>query len=132
MYFSFSFAFLSLLFILSLYFSLYLSITYLLYSNIYSLLSSLFIRGFRGYDESGFTLSGHTAIVGTNGSGKTHILEALHIVSGGHFSYVQAPREREKMISFEVTYQTEIGNKSYSLTRHEGKDVYMIQGKKVT
>lgn len=95
-------------------------------------LSSLFIRGFRGYDESGFALSEHTAIVGTNGSGKTHILEALHIVSGGHFSYVQAPREREKMISFEVTYQTEIGNKSYSLTRHEGKDVYMIQGKKVT
>ncbi len=96
------------------------------------MLSSLFIRGFRGYGESGFSLSEDTAIIGTNGSGKTHILEALHIVSGGHLSYIQAPREREKVISFEIIHKSNIGNKSYSLTRHEGKDVYMIQGKKVT
>ena len=48
----------------------------------FTVLSSLSIRGFRGYSEASFALSHETAIIGASGSGKTHILEAVHIASG--------------------------------------------------
>ncbi len=70
------------------------------------------------------------AIIGENGSGKTHMLEAIHLASGGGLSYIQAPRIEDAF--FEIHFKEEIGEKIFSLTRREEKDIYKIQNSKVS
>lgn len=62
-----------------------------------------------------------------NGSGKTHLLEAIHLVSGGELQYLQAPWKENT--NLEISYYTPIGPKVFGRTRHDGKDIYRIQGK---
>lgn len=65
-----------------------------------------------------------------NGSGKTHILEALHIASGGSFAYLQSPRDDGSF--FEIQFASEVWEKSFSLGRESWKDIHKIQWVKST
>jgi DNA replication and repair protein RecF len=75
-------------------------------------------------------LSKNTAIIGKNGSWKTHILESLHLLSWGSLHYFQAPKNENS--SFSAYYREEMGEKLYSLTRQNAADIYAIQWVKVT
>ncbi len=70
------------------------------------MISSLLIHGFRGCSEIRLALEKSTGIIGMNGSGKTHILEALHIASGGSFAYLQSPRDDGSF--FEIQFLSEV------------------------
>lgn len=94
------------------------------------MLDHFHIRGFRGYSETHLPIATRTAIIGGNGSGKTHILEAIHLASCGSIHYIQAPRYEDAL--FEMIYTHDIGPKSYSRERREKKDIFSIQGAKVT
>ncbi len=94
------------------------------------MLVSFFIRGFRGVKEARLFLTRKTALLGPNGSGKTHILEGIHIASGGSPTYLQAPRKEDAF--FEIGFDEEVGMKSFSLARSDEKDTYMIQNKKIS
>jgi predicted ATP-binding protein involved in virulence len=83
------------------------------------------ISGFRGMPDTEIDIARRTAIIGANGSGKTHILEGLHLASGGHLHYFHAPRGESA--HFELTYMEPIGPKKYTLDRSEGKDRYNLQ-----
>ncbi len=88
------------------------------------------IHGFRGSPGRNLELSETTCIIGTNGSGKTHLLEAIHLISGGELQYLQAPWKENS--NLEITYHTPIGPKVFSRTRQDGKDIYRIQGKAIS
>ena len=51
------------------------------------MLSSISISSFRGIQELTVTLGQRTYIMGANGSGKTHILDVIHILSGSRPLY---------------------------------------------
>ena len=51
--------------------------------DIFPMLSSLSLPSFRSYRDTVFSLGHATLITGANGSGKTHLLDALHWASGG-------------------------------------------------
>lgn len=89
------------------------------------MLSSLLIRGFRGCSEKHLELEISTGIIGTNGSGKTHILEALHIASSGYFAYLQSTRDEGSF--FEILFTSEVWEKSFSIEREWGRDIYKVQ-----
>jgi DNA replication and repair protein RecF len=94
------------------------------------LLTFFSIHGFRGVDRDDISIGEYQAIIGWNGSGKTHILEGIHLLSGGSLHYFQAPRSDDA--SFSWQYREAIGEKIYSLTRQDTRDIYAIQGTKVT
>ena len=56
------------------------------------MLSSLSIHGIPGTRAANYRIDPLTAIIGTNGSGKTHILESIHIASGGTLQIPHSPR----------------------------------------
>lgn len=70
------------------------------------MIASLTIRGFRGCSEIHIAFEQSTGIIGMNGSGKTHILEALHIASGGSFAYLQSPRDDASF--FEIGFASDV------------------------
>jgi AAA15 family ATPase/GTPase len=89
------------------------------------MLSSLHISAFRGMPDTRIDITPLTAVIGSNGSGKTHILEAIHTASGGNLHYFHAPRDDSYTI--ELTDMSDIGPKTYSMIRSLGKDEYRIQ-----
>ena len=94
------------------------------------MITSFHTCGFRGQWDLHFELSGYTSIIGGNGSGKTHILEGIHLASGGSIDYILAPRTEDSL--FEIQYDEPIGVRSFSRERREGKDVFRIQGSKIS
>lgn len=94
------------------------------------MLTSFSIHGFRWVEQEYLHLSQYEAIIGRNGSGKTHILEGIHLISGGSLHYFQAPKTENA--SFSITYKEEIGDRLFTLHRKESWDTYTIQGAKVT
>ncbi len=83
------------------------------------------IHGFRGSPPRKLLLTEATCIIGPNGSGKTHILEGIHLASGGELQYLQAPWKEDS--SLEIDYMGTIGPKIFSRMRHDGKDIHSIQ-----
>lgn len=81
------------------------------------MIRSFSIHGFRGVDQENLHIDTHQAIIGENGSGKTHILEGIHIVSGSSLHYFQPPRN--EVVTFSLSYEEEIGEKNYGLSRTE-------------
>lgn len=94
------------------------------------MLSSLSIHGIPGASGDHYRFSPLSAIIGTNGSGKTHILEAIHIASGGTLHTPHGPRAGDSEV--ELTVATDLGPKSYTLTRKAEKDIYTLQGKAIS
>lgn len=78
-----------------------------------------------------YTIAAMTAIIGRNGSGKTHFLEAIHLAAGGEIPYIYARPDEDR--SFEITLETPVGTKKFQRTQQgKRKEIYSIQGKKVT
>jgi DNA replication and repair protein RecF len=94
------------------------------------MLSALSLHGYRWVTEQRLDITVRTAIIGTNGSGKTHILEAIHLASGGVLHTFHAPRE--DAYSMEAVYLDDIGPKSYRYERQAWRDLYSIQSAKVS
>ncbi len=94
------------------------------------MLSSLSIHGIPGASGDHYSFSPLSAIIGTNGSGKTHILEAIHIASGGALHTPHGPRTGDSEV--ELTVATDLGPKSYTLARKAEKDIYTLQGKAIS
>jgi DNA replication and repair protein RecF len=89
------------------------------------MISCLHIRGFKGYKDIQIDLSQQTSIIGANGSGKTHILEGIHIASGGICQYIQWPREASMFL--EISYTSDIWSKKFTREREENRERYRIQ-----
>lgn len=90
--------------------------------------TSLFLSSFRWYREKHISLWAHTLITWVNGSGKTHLLEALHWCSWGSLS----PNLRWEFecvslsgVSKETPFQAFI-------VRKEGKSTLSFQGQKLS
>ncbi len=94
------------------------------------MITSFHICGFRGYHDSIIPLAQHTCIIGWNGSGKTHVLEGIHLSSAGSLHYIQAPRHEDA--AFEITFLEAIWPKRYIRERRDNKDTYKMQWAKVT
>ena len=68
--------------------------------------------------------------MGSNGSGKTHVIEAIHILAGGKSVYNHTGLETGDF--FEGWFQEEYLTKSYTLY-HDGKrEFFSLQGKQIT
>ncbi len=89
------------------------------------MITTFHIHGFRWYIDTTLPLGDHTCIIGGNGSGKTHILEAIHLASGWSLQYIQAPRHESS--EFELSFLDDIGIRSFVRIRREEKDIYKIQ-----
>ena len=94
------------------------------------MISRLHFSWFRGMSDVELWISQRTAVIGANGSWKTHILEAIHLASGWHLHYFQAPRE--EFYNLELTVDDSIGPKTFSVTRNQWREECRIQGGKIT
>ncbi|MBP9780289.1 DNA replication/repair protein RecF [Candidatus Gracilibacteria bacterium] len=75
-------------------------------------------------------MSQKTYIMGPNGSGKTHILEGIHLLGNGKLIYNESQLEDRDF--FLGKWRTEAGEKTFSLYRDDTSDRLTIQGEKVT
>lgn len=94
------------------------------------MLSSITITSFRGIDTVSLWIGKHTYIMGANGSGKTHILDAIHILSGSRPLYGNI--SLDNWTQFEGTFSENDLSKSYCILRNDERDYFAIQGEKIT
>jgi DNA replication and repair protein RecF len=104
--------------------------TILFFHILCCMISKLFIAWFCGMSQKCIDLSKRTAIIGANGSGKTHILEAIHLASWGQLHYFHAPRD--DAYHFELTVESTFWPKTYSHLRKQWRDEYSIQWGKLS
>lgn len=81
------------------------------------MITSFHTCGFRGQRDHVFGLTEYTSIIGGNGSGKTHILEGIHLASGGSIDYILAPRDEDSL--FKLQYSEPVGVRSFTRERRE-------------
>jgi DNA replication and repair protein RecF len=94
------------------------------------MLSSLTLTSWRGIDTLTIDLTKKTYIRGINGSGKTHILDAIHLLSGARPLYGNTSLETGT--SFEATWRDADLSKSYRMFHDGTREFFAIQGTKVT
>ncbi len=94
------------------------------------MLSSITITSFRGIDRLSLWLGKHTYIMGANGSGKTHILDAIHILAGSRPLYGNIGLDN--WTQFEGSFSENDLLKNYCILRDDGRDYFAIQGEKIT
>ncbi len=75
-------------------------------------------------------LGQRTYIIGANGSGKTHILDAIHMLSGSRPLYGDATLDAGS--EFEGIFEVSGLRKSYRMVRDDTREYYAIQGSKTT
>lgn len=92
------------------------------------MISCLKIHLFRAVSQKSWEFTKKTHIRGDNGSGKTHILDAIHLLSGAKNIYGSAKLEKSE--SVEVIFADEIGEKSYIFSAPDGREQFFIHGKK--
>lgn len=94
------------------------------------MIKKIVLSSFRGIENREFFLGNKTHIIGKNGSGKTHILDALHLLTGAKNIYGNTSLEINDRI--EVFFGEEFQEKSYILSSQSGKENFFIQNKKYT
>lgn len=94
------------------------------------MLSSFSLTSWRGIDEMTLDLGQRTYIIGANGSGKTHILDAIHMLSGSRPLYGDATLDAGS--EFEGIFEVSGLRKSYRMVRDDTREYYAIQGSKTT
>lgn len=106
-------------------------------------LQKLVLRNFKSFRKADIPISkGFTAIVGSNGSGKTNILDALLFVLGtSSMKMLRASKIEELVNNSAVENYAKVelvikeGEKTYTLQRmidKQGKSVYRLDGKRKT
>lgn len=75
------------------------------------MLQKLIITSFRGIQNEEFLFGKKTHIVGKNGSGKTHILDAIHLLAGAKNIYGNNKLDSEDRI--EAFFGQEFLTKDY-------------------
>jgi DNA replication and repair protein RecF len=94
------------------------------------MLSHISITSFRGIDNVSLTLGKRTYIMGANGSWKTHVLDAIHILAWSRPLYGET--SLESWTQFEGIFcETDLG-KSYRIIRDDVREYFVIQGAKHT
>ncbi len=94
------------------------------------MLDSFHIKNFRGCPDWELSFGAKTYIMGPNGSGKTHVLEGIHLLAGGNLIY-------NDTILADGTFfwggwtMDDLG-RSYTMYRDEKTDRFTIQWGKVT
>lgn len=94
------------------------------------MLRSLVLSAFRGLRDEEFFLGAKNHIVGKNGSGKTHILDAIHLLTGAKNIYGNTRLDSHDRI--EVFFGEEFQEKSYVFFNDGTKDIFAAHGKKMT
>lgn len=94
------------------------------------MLASLSITSFRGIDSLTLSLGMRTYIRWENGSGKTHVLDAIHILAGSRPLYGEATLELGSQ--FEGIFLESDLAKSYRIVRDSTREFLVIQGSKIT
>ena len=94
------------------------------------MLGTFHIKNFRGCPNWELCLGKKTYIRGPNGSGKTHLLEGIHILAQWHLIYNDDPVDDTSF--FLWSWQTDSWEKQFSLYRDDRSDKYAIQWSKVT
>lgn len=94
------------------------------------MLSSISITSFRGIWELTLNLGLHTYIMWANGSGKTHILDAIHILAGSHPLY--GDTILESGTQFDGVFSEYDLSKNYRKVRDDSKEYFLIQWSKMT
>lgn len=94
------------------------------------MLRKILISAFRGLENQCFDFGNKTHIIGLNGSGKTHILDAIHLLAGAKNLYGNTRLEHHDRI--EVLFWDDITAKSYILSADERREIYMAHGKKLS
>ncbi len=88
------------------------------------------MKNFRSCPDWKFSFGKKTYIMGENGSGKTHILDAIHLLSGSSLVYADA--HIESWTFFEGIFEKETLWKKYSFFHDEKRAYHNIQWEKVT
>jgi DNA replication and repair protein RecF len=94
------------------------------------MLSSVSITSFRGIRDITLSLGLRTYIMGANGSGKTHILDAIHMLAGSRPLY--GDTILESGTQFEGIFSEMDLMKSYRMSRDDTREYLVIQGAKIT
>lgn len=94
------------------------------------MISQLLVRQFRGMANTNFVFGAKTHIMGNNGSGKTHILDAIHLLSGAKNIYGSSRLESGE--SIETAFCDDIGTKSYVFSALDGREQFFAHGKKIS
>jgi DNA replication and repair protein RecF len=94
------------------------------------MLSSFSLTSWRGIDSLTLTPGERTYIQWANGSGKTHILDAIHMLSGSRPLYGDVTLESGS--EFEGIFDDSWLRKSYRMVRDETREYYAIQWAKIT
>ncbi len=94
------------------------------------MLTEFFLTSFRGIKNQKIPLWFKTYIQWANWSGKTHILDAIHLLSGSRLLYGNTEIEQNTLI--EATFSQNDLSKSYKLYSDEMRDSFSIQWSRMT
>jgi DNA replication and repair protein RecF len=94
------------------------------------MLSNISITSFRGIDTLSLSLGKRTYIMGANGSWKTHVLDAIHMLAGSRPLYGDI--NLEPGTQFEGIFCETDLLKNYRMFRDETREYFVIQGAKNT
>jgi DNA replication and repair protein RecF len=94
------------------------------------MLGSFSIKNFRGCPDWELNFGEKTYIMGPNGSGKTHVLEWIHLLGDGDLIYNDSIIDDGSF--FSGKWKTESWEKSFTLYREDKTDRSTIQWEKVT
>ncbi|PID84421.1 hypothetical protein CSB09_01270 [Candidatus Gracilibacteria bacterium] len=92
-------------------------------------ITSLSLHNFYGVDDWSADISENTHCIGSNGSGKTHILNALHLALGGKVLYGKNKLLPGTKITF--TVQDANGMEMVYLFGNDGKKEYTMRGETI-
>lgn len=95
------------------------------------MLSSFSLTSWRGIDTLTVDLGQRTYIMGANGSGKTHILDALHILSGSRPLYGDSTLESGSQFEGIFIQSSDLA-KRYRIVHDDTREYFALQGTKVT
>lgn len=94
------------------------------------MITQLSIQAFRGIQDAQYSFTARTHIRGPNGSGKTHILDALHLLSGSRIIYGESSLESQTRLG--VVFGTFPLLCEYSVAMQHEKEHYFVQGSRMT
>lgn len=81
-------------------------------------------------ENMSFTLGKNTHIIGKNGSGKTHILDAIHLATSAKNIYGNTKLEPNNRI--ELFFGQNFGKMSFAFASDDKREIFFVQSKKIS